>query len=470
MRIDETVRNLPPRPGFRIADYAEVGLPIYKLSTRVYAQAPKKLSAIEEFVLRLVSSGVHRTEEIAAFLGLPVPFIDGTLSSLIAGELLSLTPTSDRTQRLTLTIKGSGFLDGEETLLPEERSLTVEFDALLQKVVRNQPNTLMTGKQCRERGIKQVRPLLKRQIGIGDLPLRDVQKTMSESSFRRDSRRVVLGVCELYKRTLYFLPAVCVIYRAIDGGEIQVSFFVDGSHSPEHDQAFAQADGTRRLHIERDMNRFASELREIESIEREVSQAPEIRKALSSLQGSGENAIMRALKVVPAEVWPSLSASQHTQIESTGLAFLDASDHYPLLRNALKTARFRLVIVSPFLHEQVVTEEFLSDLKALLRRNCKVYIGYGMPDSDTHKPTKSHNKTLESLQKLAGTFRNLFLKKVDSHAKILLQDELFVVLGSFNWLSFRGDPDRAFRDEQSVLISLPSMVELKFQDRVRLLT
>jgi hypothetical protein len=77
-------------------------------------------------------------------------------------------------------------------------------------------------------------------------------------------------------------------------------------------------------------------------------------------------------------------------------------------------------------------------------------------------------QTLERLEKFAKRFSNLVLSKVDSHAKVLLQDELFVVLGSFNWLSFRGDPDRAFRDEQSALVALPSMVERKFQGELKL--
>jgi phosphatidylserine/phosphatidylglycerophosphate/cardiolipin synthase-like enzyme len=155
-------------------------------------------------------------------------------------------------------------------------------------------------------------------------------------------------------------------------------------------------------------------------------------------------------------------------LKQAGLAYLDAHDHYPLLLNAIRTARFRLLILTPFLHERVVTDEFLKEMERLVRNNCKVYIGYGMPDSDFQKPTKSHLETVERLEKIARRFGNLVLKKIDSHAKVLLQDELFVVLGSFNWLSFRGDPDRAFRDEQSVLIALPSMVERKFQSELRL--
>jgi phosphatidylserine/phosphatidylglycerophosphate/cardiolipin synthase-like enzyme len=172
--------------------------------------------------------------------------------------------------------------------------------------------------------------------------------------------------------------------------------------------------------------------------------------------------------VADPESWSLLTAEQKLELQQAGLTYLDAQDHYPVLLHALKTAKYRLLIHTPFLHELIVTDEFVMDMERLLKSGCKVYIGYGMPESEVQKPTKSHLRVVERLEKIARRYSNFLFKKVDSHAKVLLQDELFVVLGSFNWLSFRGDPDRAFRDEQSALIALPSMVERKFQSELRL--
>jgi len=243
---------------------------------------------------------------------------------------------------------------------------------------------------------------------------------------------------------------------------------VDGKHSAEHDQAFAQADGIRLLHIDRDLARFGNNAENLEMIEQEV------REALTEVAASGVRdergevvkAVVRPL--ADPESWPFLTAEQQMDLKQAGLAYLDAKDHYPALLHALKAARYRLLIHTPFLHELIVTDEFVKDLEKLLKSGCKVYIGYGMPESDVQKPTKSHLRVVEKLEKIAKRYSNLLFKKVDSHAKVLIQDELFVVLGSFNWLSFRGDPDRTFRDEQSALIALPSMVEKKFQSELRL--
>jgi phosphatidylserine/phosphatidylglycerophosphate/cardiolipin synthase-like enzyme len=87
-----------------------------------------------------------------------------------------------------------------------------------------------------------------------------------------------------------------------------------------------------------------------------------------------------------------------------------------------------------------------------------------MPESETRAPSKGHLNVIERLENICKRFRQLRLAKVDSHAKLLLIDSTFAVIGSFNWLSFHGDPDRPFRDEQSVLVTLPNMIERKFQD------
>jgi phosphatidylserine/phosphatidylglycerophosphate/cardiolipin synthase-like enzyme len=40
----------------------------------------------------------------------------------------------------------------------------------------------------------------------------------------------------------------------------------------------------------------------------------------------------------------------------------------------------------------------------------------------------------------------------DTHAKILISDRKFAISTSFNWLSFRGDRSRTFRDERGTIV------------------
>ncbi len=52
----------------------------------------------------------------------------------------------------------------------------------------------------------------------------------------------------------------------------------------------------------------------------------------------------------------------------------------------------------------------------------------------------------------------------NTHEKILLRDNDFVVSGSFNWLSFRGDRGRRFRYEDALQVTEPAAIEEYFME------
>jgi PLD-like domain len=461
MNPEQLVRQLPARPGYRVADFVDVGLPVYRITTRLFTQVQKKIGTIDEFLMRLVRIGVQRTPEISEFLGLDQCFVDDAFSQLLIDDLFTLHSGADRKQRLSLTDKGIRALDAAESMVPEEKTYVIEYDALLRKIVLLRKDQLLSGFQSRKIGCKQIRPLLKRPLDAGDLNIPDLQRAVQASLTQRDAKRFVLAVNEVYRKRLYFLPAVAVLYRSLDGVDIQVAFIVDGKSSPEHDEAFARLDGVRLLGIDSDLARdsdiaiiLSDVLKEAEALRAE---------ARSSMSPQAERSTALA---EPREPGPyrHLSNEQNNDLEQTGVTVLSVHDHQGFLEYALRFSKHRVAMICPFLHESVVTEAFERQLEALLRKGVRVYIGYGMPDHGNRAPSKSHLSVIQSLEKVATRFRELKVRKMDSHAKLLLVDTAFFIVGSFNWLSFHGDPDRPFRDEQSALVAIPNMVERKFQE------
>jgi hypothetical protein len=64
------------------------------------------------------------------------------------------------------------------------------------------------------------------------------------------------------------------------------------------------------------------------------------------------------------------------------------------------------------------------------------------------------------LSDLAYRKTNLHFKEFgDAHAKILLMDDKYAVIGSFNWLSFEGDPRKGFREEMSYYVNVKVEIE-----------
>jgi phosphatidylserine/phosphatidylglycerophosphate/cardiolipin synthase-like enzyme len=140
-------------------------------------------------------------------------------------------------------------------------------------------------------------------------------------------------------------------------------------------------------------------------------------------------------------------------------------DHPPLLANAVKNAQQRLLIFSPWISGAVITYKFLNDLEATLRRGVKVYIGYGISGDENR--SNEDSRGIRLLMGLSGKFSNFILTRLgNTHAKVLIKDSEFAATTSFNWLSFKGDPNRTFRDEQGVLITKALEVDRKFNELV----
>ena len=118
----------------------------------------------------------------------------------------------------------------------------------------------------------------------------------------------------------------------------------------------------------------------------------------------------------------------------------------------MKESQERLLIISPWITAASVNREFVQQFEQLLRRNVKVYIGYGFGETKSDKKDWDL-RAQKSIQELTQKYTNFTLKRLgDTHAKVLISDQKFAISTSFNWLSFRGDRSRTFRDERGTIV------------------
>jgi hypothetical protein len=138
---------------------------------------------------------------------------------------------------------------------------------------------------------------------------------------------------------------------------------------------------------------------------------------------------------------------------------LSMVDHRPKLLQAIAEAQTRIIIVSPWLNLTAVNKELQQAIRAALRRGISVLIGYGFGD-DKYSQTQA----IKALNKIGeqtgekGQLLKLF-RLNESHAKIVVCDEQYAVLTSFNWLSFAGREDLGNRVEVGVLVRDAKVVE-----------
>jgi hypothetical protein len=115
--------------------------------------------------------------------------------------------------------------------------------------------------------------------------------------------------------------------------------------------------------------------------------------------------------------------------------------------------------------ELVLPKTFVRKLEQLIKNGVSVYIGYGIKEQPTENAFPPDEAAVKDLQRLADKYPNLtFMRLGNTHAKVLIKDSEFAAITSFNWLSFKGDPNRTFRDEQGTLLQVSDLVDQKFAE------
>lgn len=467
MTPEEVARQHFTRPGFRLDSYGEVALPYWKVTVRAEILEKKPVAPLGEFALRAVGIGIDQPEAVGALLGLDEPVLEATLVGLLADDDLAVAGgPMGGAQALTVTQKGRHTLEELGSIVPEEAILEIHFDGLLRRPVAFVDNWLEP-RDVRSEGLREIPPARTRPPELDDLPIDAIQAVVRRLGDRRHALRDILALKMIDQRKRIFQPAVALVYRAETGDETRVEFAVEGRISAQHGEAFEHAGLKRKLGIGSEGLRSAEEIaREVfgpEVVERaKTDEALQLQRVITT----AEQQIVAAEESkeggaqIPAAAREELEGAEKA-LEELDVRPIETFEHPKLLKRALEGSRERLVVVSPWIRRKVVNRKFLALLEERLKAGVNVYIGWGMAD-DT-RSTDADSEPLEALEKLAQRYPNFsFVWFGDTHAKILISDRKFAVAGSFNWLSFKGDPRRTFREERGLLVKEPRVVDAQF--------
>lgn len=484
MNDDLIVGRYQQRAGYRLADIAEMGIPVYSLNVQVLTLAHKRLPPIEEFLLRCLSLKISTVEEISQYLGLTREVLKPAFANLAQTENIALTAHLGL-QSWSLTKKGQTTLQAAEIVAPEERTFSIHFDAVLRKPKLYKFQKLMKYRELKEDGLIEIEVFPPRQPQLAELSPGDIERVLKTIPGLTDQRRDVLAVRSVENVKKGFIRGVGLFFKGATDDDSQIAFVIDGILSTPHELAFAGTEGFKRL-----VGRIASdpaEVAEISDARKSLSVGASQQDEAHKLDTSTTRAEVQlaeqseALRVADDENEKAVLIERLKQAEDE-LAKLRAEarkipikdiyvkDHPPLLQNALSTAERRLLIISPWIRAKVVNADFLKKLESLLRKSVSVFIGYGTSaeKDKTENLFASDRLTIEKMRSLAQKYPTFnFTRLGNTHAKVLIKDSEFMAVTSFNWLSFQGDPDKTFRDEQGTLIQHPEHVENKFNELVQ---
>jgi hypothetical protein len=459
VNAEDVARRHKDRPGCSLISYGEVGLPYYRLTFRAQVLEHKPIGPFAEFALRAVDSGIDEPDGIGRLLGLDDRVLEATVVGLMQSDDLHLTQASGAARTyLALSPKGKRTLENATSVVPEEVEIEVDYDGLTRQPALALDRWL-SPLDLKESGGREIPPSRVRPPELSEIDIRGIGAIIRQVGQRRHARRDLLALKAMRRRRIY-QPAIALVYRPDDGGEIQIAFAIDGKLSSEHEEAFARSRGRRKIAggsaevVDAAlMDILSAELVETAHAQQEQAPARSTSRRPTESSGGDEAAVDPLVTPeAPADELPTVRA-------------LETFDHPGYLEEALETARDRLLIVSPWVRSAVVNRRFVGRLEARLAGGVEVFIGWGIgplgqPDQDADP------EALRAFKRLADSYRWTFRARRlgATHAKVLICDRRFVIATSFNWLSFRGDPNRTFRDERGFYVSIPEEIDKQFDD------
>ncbi|MEV1069847.1 hypothetical protein [Streptomyces sp. NPDC050263] len=435
-------RYADSRPGLTLVAVADAALPVTQLNVDVLAQERKALPLLDEFVIRLVNIGVRDPEQMANILGLDLKLTESAIVDQLAAD--NLARGVGQKTRVELTRQGRLMAADLEVIRPVQRPLPVTFDRLTWSVASYRPELLLPKKEAEETGLVVLPAARSQRIVSADVTIASLNRLISDGE-RRGRKLEVLAVEKMVPKKHRYLPVKLLVFSDDARTEIQLGVVVDGQLSAPHERALLSLGGPAALNI----------------AVGEPAVRPALPDDLEAIRTRQEETTSTE-NSVGAKTGPSETP------EGTDVEVRDVSvhEHPDFLRESLADSRRRLLIVSPWVKNSVVDTAFIASLERMLRRKVRIHIAYGIGEDDRD----SHERALSRLRNLAARFKDDFtlVRLKNSHAKILISDDIWINT-SFNWLSFKGDPNRTYRVEEGILVRSWAHVNEAYEKYLRMI-
>lgn len=475
MKAHEIAAQFDSEPGYRIVEFGEVGIPIWAVAFVAVAREVRPLDPVSEFALRCLGQGYESESDIAGVLGLSKDVVCGAFALLFSQDLARPQDSDGTDVKWALTALGRTAVNQEILAATTEIRRTVLVDGWTRKPTVFRESELLSPRELATYGLPEMRAFPQRAPEAGELDPQEVQQGISLALRREEEDILLLSVARVERANRLYIPAVALVYKPEKRGNTRIEFVLNGRISPAHGAAFAANNGVEKMAVFRGLlqsatvpsnedvfgKKLASHIKSVDSKDGKGKRELAVARLKATIAREKLDAVAEA--EVP-QAKEELQAAERKvsdaleRLAKTPVKHLLTYEHPPLMYQALEKAVDSLVIISPWIRAAVVTPAFLQAVRECLKRSVNVYIGYGIGQQDQAAKPRDL-AALKELEKIARDNSRLSLRHLgDTHAKVLIKDEEFCVVGSFNWLSFEGDPERTFREEWSTLVSIPEVV------------
>lgn len=452
--------------GFKLVKYFEAAIPIYKMELNFTLQKSKALTALQEFILKFVQADITNTNEICEFLGINESVVYNTIANLRAEDLLSVNIYDSD---LKLTDKGREALKKASLIVPEDIVYPVYLDGMTKKLF------LDTRKFYTRKDVKnfEITPLIAdvespKLIDVNFEELnREIIKFKKKMQYSNNNLEGdLVSINDLKKVYTEYKKIFLLIYISEKSDNIELRIFEKSTRCQEYETIILRMYNENTALINFDIMNKSDSVNNtvfLDVIPKEIVQeAKEFNQKLDKYSKE-----ISDIKTQLSEYTESIDESDEEKESKTQIIkslqnqierlekekksahkIINTYDHRPLLLKALKESEEFVVIVSPWIRQSGTNKEIINLIDKAVQRNVNVYIGYGISEEE-----QSDRKIIEKLKTIQNKNYGYRLKLIslnNTHEKVLISDNSFMVVTSFNWLSFRGDPNFGFRQETGI--------------------
>lgn len=450
-------------PNSTLVKYYEAGIPQWHMESILTMLKQKKLSVLQEFILKFISAGIDDVSDVCRFLGVSKSAINNAVAILQKDNLLSVDIFYSK---LKLTDKGEMALKEAATIVPEEIEYPLYIDGLIGNVYLN-TRKLYTQMELKSFNIKAINTNIDKPT-LDMLLYEDVKRAINSfkksHAYEKDKLegdlQEITNVTKAYVE--YKKVYVLIFMNKFEDIEFQV---YDGTTRNDDYGIALQKQYNNNTNVfdfdKKEGIDVANDNSLLSILPQEIFESAKSFSYKDSTLEREISNLTAQLEIIKEECQEQYDEQKESTTER--ICFLEKKieemenerkgadrilstyDHRPLLLDALETAQNNVVIISPWIKAGGLNNEILGKIERALQRRTQVIIGYGISEKEDNN--KWILSKLSDIQKKGYGKRLHMVRLSNTHEKVLIKDNEYMVITSFNWLSFKGDPNRGFRQE-----------------------
>lgn len=465
MTIEELAKQkVNSMPNSILVKYYEAGIPQWHMEAILTMLKQKKLSVLQEFILKFVSYGIDDVLNICEFLGINISAVNNAVAILQKNNLIMVDIFRSK---LKLTDKGEEALKEAITIVPEDIEYVLYRDGLRGNIYLD-TKKLYSSKQLHDFNIKPINAIIEKP-SIDELEFEKVNYAIKifkkNHAYERDKLEGnLLEVSHIVKTYVEYKKVFVLVFMNKKSKDIEFQVY-DGTIRNDEYSIILQKqynNNTRVLDFDKKqiidehtkyslmsivpqkiIDNAKSFVYKESTIERELSNlTTQIEVIKANAENDEEQSESEMEKIHFLEKRIDEMKNEYRGADR----ILFTYDHQkPLLINSLKNAQNIIVIALPYIKLNELNNEILGYIEKALQRGINIFIGYGI-DTTKDKSNLSVQKLLKIQRKRYG--ENLHLIRLKHlYEKILIKDNEYIVITTFNWVPFKEELKKGFRQE-----------------------